>query len=53
MLIFNLNGDYIKTLDIGYKIVDFCYDIQNDRLVFNFEDMIQFGYIDLDDQLLE
>ncbi|SFL52180.1 hypothetical protein SAMN05216357_12648 [Porphyromonadaceae bacterium KH3CP3RA] len=47
LLIFNINGDYIKTLDIGYRISDFCYDKQNDRLIFNFEDMIQFGYLEM------
>jgi hypothetical protein len=52
LLIFNLNGDYIKTLDVGYKIADFVYDDQNDRLIFNFDDMIQFGYVTLNDDLL-
>ncbi|SFL51727.1 BF3164 family lipoprotein [Proteiniphilum acetatigenes] len=53
LLVFNINGDYIKTLDIGYKIVDFCYDIQNDRLLFAFDDMIQFGYLALNESMLE
>ncbi|WP_313382193.1 6-bladed beta-propeller [Proteiniphilum saccharofermentans] len=53
LLIFNLDGDYIKTLDIGYRIVDLIYDPQKDRLVFNFEDMIQFGYLALDDDLVD
>lgn len=48
LLIFDLDGDYIKTLDIGYRISDFCYDKQNDRLIFNFEDEIQFGYLNLE-----
>lgn len=52
LLVFSINGDYIKTLDIGYRISDFCYDEQNDRLVFNFDDMIQFGYLQLDDNLI-
>lgn len=52
LLIFNLDGDYIKTLDIGYRISDFCYDKLNDRLVFNFDDMIQFGYLPLNDNLI-
>lgn len=47
LLIFNINGDYLKTLDIGYRISDFCYDKKNDRLIFNFEDMLQFGYLEL------
>lgn len=52
LLIFSLNGDYVKTLDIGYAISDFCYDEQNDRLVFSFYDIIQFGYLQLDDNLI-
>ncbi len=52
LLVFNLDGGYIKTLDIRYRISDFCYDQQNDRLIFFFEDMIQFGYLDLDDNLI-
>lgn len=53
VLIFDINGDYIKTLDIGYRISDFCYDKLNDRLIFNFDDIIQFGYLQLDDKLIE
>lgn len=53
LLIFNLNGDYIKTLDIGYKIIDLCYDERNDRLLFSFDDEIQFGYLPLDKSMLE
>lgn len=51
LLIFNIKGDYIKTLDIGYRISDFCYDKQNDRLIFNFDDMIQFGYLEMNNLL--
>ena len=53
LLVFNINGDYIKTLDIGYKIVDFCYDERNERLLFAFDDMIQFGYLALNESMLE
>lgn len=45
--IFDIEGNYIKTLDVGYQIVDFCYDERNHRLVFNFDDDIQFGYLEL------
>lgn len=48
IMIFKTDGDYIKTLKVGYRIADFCYDEQNNRLIMNFEDMIQFGYLDLD-----
>lgn len=46
-LVFDLEGNYLKTLDVGYKIVDFCYDRENNRLIINFNDEIQFGYLDL------
>lgn len=47
-IVFNLEGDYIKTLDVGYKIVYSCYDKDNHRIIMSFEDDIQFGYIDLE-----
>ncbi|WP_298648638.1 6-bladed beta-propeller [uncultured Proteiniphilum sp.] len=53
LLVFNINGDYIKTLDIGYKILDLCYDERNERLLFAFDDMIQFGYLALNDDLVD
>lgn len=46
--IFELNGDYIKTIDVGYKILDFCYDKDNNRLIFCFDDEIQFGCLSLE-----
>lgn len=50
-LIFDTQGNYIKTLDVGYNIADFCCDEENNRLIMNFDDDIQFGYIDLKDVL--
>lgn len=47
ILIFDLTGDYIKTLNVGYKISDCCYDETNNRIVMAFDDEIQFGYLDL------
>lgn len=47
LLLFDLDGEHIKTLDIGYPILHFCYDKDNDRLIFAFDDDIQFGYLDL------
>ncbi|WP_297975744.1 6-bladed beta-propeller [uncultured Bacteroides sp.] len=46
-LVFSLDGDYLKTLDVGFRIVDFCYDNNNNRIIMNFNDEIQFGYLDL------
>ena len=48
LLVFDLNGDYIKTLDVGYRIFNMCYDEEQHRLYLNFDDEIQFGYLDLE-----
>lgn len=45
--VFDLEGNYIKTLDIGYKIWRMSVDEDNDRLYFSFQDDFQFGYLDL------
>ena len=47
LIVFDKNGDYIKTLETGYRIIDFCYDEDKDRIILNFDDTIQFGYLDL------
>lgn len=46
-LVFDLNGDYIKTLETDYNISRFCYDKENHRLILSMDDDIQFGYLDL------
>ncbi|MCL2311573.1 MAG: 6-bladed beta-propeller [Firmicutes bacterium] len=46
--IFDLDGNYLKTLDVGYKIYDFCFDKENNRIIMSLNDMIQFAYLDLD-----
>ena len=52
ILIFNTDGDYIKTLDIGYKIIqNFCYDRDNNRILLCLDSEIQFAYLSLDDLL--
>lgn len=48
LLEFDINGDYVKTLDVGYRIFNMCYDEELNRLYLNFDDEIQFGYLDLD-----
>ena len=47
-LIFDLNGNYLKTLETDYRIVKFCYDKDNNRLIMSLDDEIQFGYLNLD-----
>lgn len=46
--VFDLNGNNLQTLDIGYRISDICYDDEYDRLIMVFDDEIQFGYLDLE-----
>jgi hypothetical protein len=47
-LVFDMNGDYIRTLETGYQIVDFCYDSENNRILMSMNDEIQFAYLELD-----
>ena len=46
--VFDIGGDYLKTLDVGYKINYLCCDEKNGRLIMNLDAEIQFGYLDLD-----
>jgi hypothetical protein len=47
-LVFDINGDYIKTLETGYKISDYGYDKENNRIIMNLNEAeIQFAYLDL------
>lgn len=45
--VFDLEGNYLKTIDVGYKILRYCYDHENNRLIICFNDDIQYGYLDL------
>jgi hypothetical protein len=47
-LVFSINGDYIRTLETGYPINRFCYDRENNRIIMNLDDEIQFACLDLD-----
>lgn len=47
-LVFDLNGNYIKTLETGYQIYEYCYDKDNNRIIMILDDEIQFAYLDLD-----
>lgn len=47
LLVFDLNGEYIQTLETGYQIADFCYDKDNNRIIMSLDDDIQFAYLDL------
>ena len=47
-MVFDLNGDYIKTLETGYKIVSLSLDKENNRFILHLQDTLQFAYLDLD-----
>lgn len=46
-LLFDLDGNYQQTIETGYRISDFCYDKDNDRIIINCDDDIQFGYFNV------
>lgn len=48
IVVIDLEGNYLKTLETGYYISTWCYDEENNRIIFSFNDEIQFGYLDLD-----
>lgn len=48
LIVFDINGNYLYTLETGYKIVSFSCDKHSNRLIFHFDDEIQFGYLDLE-----
>ena len=46
--IFDIHGNYLQTLETGYKILRFCYDDEKNRIIMIMDDMLQFAYLDLD-----
>ena len=51
LLVFDIDGNYIKTMSLNHPILGMCYDKQNNRLIFSFDDEFQFGYLNLHDVL--
>ena len=49
IIIYNLDGSYIKTLKIGVPFEDFCFNSKNNSLMFILNDENQFAYIKLAD----
>ena len=48
-LVFGINGDYLQTIEIGYWIIDYCYDMSNNLIIMCLNDeKMQFAYLDLD-----
>ena len=50
-IVFDLEGNYLKTLETGYKIANICYDEDNLRIIMNMDDTMQFAYLDVGDLL--
>lgn len=48
LLVYDLDGNYMKTLKVDYNIVLFCYDPEYNRIIMVLEDEIQFAYLGLD-----
>ena len=48
LLVFDMQGNYIHTLETGLNISDLCYDPANNRLLLSLDDDVQFGYLPLD-----
>lgn len=46
--VFNLAGDYLKTLDVGREINRLCYDEENKRIIMNLDSEYQFAYIEME-----
>lgn len=51
--VFDMEGNYLKTLETGYKVSCICYDKENNRLLMSLDDEIQFAYLELDGLLEE
>ncbi len=48
-IIFDLEGNYLQTLETDYRLKDFIYDEENNRLIMGIEDAdVQFAYLNLD-----
>lgn len=48
LLVFDLKGNHLKTLETNFHIAKFCYDNTNNRIIMSLDDEIQFAYLDLD-----
>lgn len=46
-LVFDLSGNYVRTIETGHHVSRFCYDKENNRIIMNLDDEIQFAYLDL------
>lgn len=47
-LVFTSEGDYLRTLEVGSIVRDFCYDAENNRLILSLDGDMQFASLPLD-----
>ena len=47
LLVFDIMGNHLHTLNVSKPIINMCYDEINNRIIFAFDDEIQFGYLDI------
>lgn len=45
--VFDLDGNYLKTLETGYPVIIFYYDKGNNRILMSLNDEMQFTYLDV------
>jgi hypothetical protein len=49
LLVFDIDGNYVKTIEVGYEFSEFCVDEDNNRVIAYFDDRINpLGYFSLD-----
>ena len=49
LLVFDLEGHYLKTLEIGHAILNICYNEYSQRIFMSLNDEPQFVYLDIKD----
>lgn len=47
LMVFDIEGNYLQTLETGHPIINFCYDKEHNRIIMTLEDEILFAYLDL------
>lgn len=48
LIVFDLNGKYLQTLETDCQIAKFCIDNDNNRIILYMDGEMQFGYLELD-----
>jgi hypothetical protein len=47
-IVFDINGNYLRTLETEYSIWDYSCDRENNRIILSLDDEIQFACLELD-----